>query len=305
MISTLPLLGIYIILSIWILGFQFVFRHRLTCMAGMMSSMALGMSIGLGMGTLIAAWLPGQFFQATVLSMIIGGGIGALAGIPISIMAVLDGLLSGLMSGMMGSMLMVMIPSAFAGPTLKIMVVLCSGIVFLLLLMLQGEIKEGHLKQRSFILSKPLSMFVVIAFFFLVIHQTSILSADPSIDHASSMQSTPESQQEENHDHSGQFLSDQSSKVSKEWIVKASEFNFSPSPLHSKVNEQVRITLENTGKVEHDFEIIGTNVHLHAKPGKKESTIFSLDQPGEYKAVCTLPGHREAGMISIIRVSSA
>jgi hypothetical protein len=170
-VSTLPLLGIYIILSIWILGFLFVFRHRLTCMAGMMSSMALGMSIGMGMGTLIAAWLPGQFFQAAVLSMIIGGGIGSLAGIPISIMAVLDGLMSGLMSGMMGSMLIMMIPSAFVDPALKIMAVLCSGIVFLLLLMLQGEIKADHLKQSSFILSKPLSMFIVISFFFFVIHQ--------------------------------------------------------------------------------------------------------------------------------------
>jgi uncharacterized cupredoxin-like copper-binding protein len=271
-------------------------------MAGMMGSMALGMSIGLGMGTLIATWLPGQFFQAAVLSMIIGGGIGALAGIPISIMAVMDGLLSGLMSGMMGSMLMVMIPPVFAGSTLKIMVVLCSGIVFLLFLMLQGEVKPDHLKQRSFILSKPLSMFIVIAFFFLVIHQTSILSADASNDHVSSMQSTLKNQPVENHDHSGQSLSDQSNIISKEWTVKASEFNFSSSPIHMKVNEQVRITLENTGKVEHDFEIIGTNVHVHAhaRPGKKDSAVFSLDQPGEYKAVCTLSGHREAGMISII-----
>jgi hypothetical protein len=64
-------------------------------------------------------------------------------------------------------------------------------------------------------------MFDVIAFFFLIIHQISILSTDPS-----------------SKDHLGEH-----------------------------------------GKMEHDFEIIGTNVHVHAKPGKKGSTVFSLDQP--------------------------
>lgn len=40
-----------------------------SCMVGMMAAMALGMTIGLGMDTLLAIWLPGQFFQATMLSM--------------------------------------------------------------------------------------------------------------------------------------------------------------------------------------------------------------------------------------------
>lgn len=185
MVSTLPFMGIYIILSVWILSFLFIFRNRISCMTGMMSSMTLGMSIGLGMGTLIATWLPGQFFQAVILSMIIGGGMGAIAGIPISIMAVLDGLLSGIMSGMMGSMLLVMIPSAFVAPALKIMVVLCSGIVFLLLLMLQGEIKVDVLKKNSLILSQPHYMFVVIMIFFLVIYLTSVPTVDPSKIHTS------------------------------------------------------------------------------------------------------------------------
>ncbi|MDF2963334.1 MAG: hypothetical protein K0S39_5069 [Paenibacillus sp.] len=58
----LLLIGYYVILSVWIASFIFIFRKRLTCMVGMMGAMALGMTIGLGVGSLLAVWLPGQFF---------------------------------------------------------------------------------------------------------------------------------------------------------------------------------------------------------------------------------------------------
>lgn len=58
----------------------------------------------------------------------------------------------------------------------------------------------------------------------------------------------------------------------------------------------------NAGNVEHDFEIVGTDIHVHAKPGQRSSVIATLEKTGEYRAVCTLPGHQEAGMISAVRV---
>lgn len=169
--ATYPFIVIYAILMVWIFRFMFVFRHHLTCMAGMMSAMGLGMSMGLGVGTLMSVWFSDQFFQAIILSMIIGGIIGVLAGIPISVMAVLDGLLSGMMAGMMGTMFMAMIPSLYIEPALKIMAVLSSGTVFLVFLMLQGEIKTKYLKPRSFVLSKPQPMFIVVVVCFIIIHQ--------------------------------------------------------------------------------------------------------------------------------------
>lgn len=167
---TLPFAGIYVLLSLWIMGFIFVFRHRLSLMAGMIAAMVQGMTVGLGIGTLLVLWLPEQFFHATVLSMLIGGMIGAISGIPVSIAAVLDGLLSGIMAGMMGTMFMVMIPASYTQLAIKIMAVLCTGIFFLLFLMLQSEIKAKHLRKRSFLLSNPGSMFFVICLFAVVIH---------------------------------------------------------------------------------------------------------------------------------------
>ncbi|CAM3472369.1 hypothetical protein [Marinicrinis lubricantis] len=86
MTNTFFFLGIYSVLTIWILRFIIVFRHRLSCMAGMMAAMVQGMTIGLGVGTLLVIWLPGEIFHATIISMLIGGIIGTVSGIPISIM---------------------------------------------------------------------------------------------------------------------------------------------------------------------------------------------------------------------------
>lgn len=154
--------GLYGILTVWIISFIIMFRKQLTSMVGMMASMALGMTVGLAMGTLIALWMPGSFFHSALISMLIGGGIGIISGAPISLMAVMDGLLSGIMGGMMGMMLMFMMPAHYVEITVKLMAVLCCGIVFLLFLMLQGEINSDILKQKSFLIAKPATMFSVI-----------------------------------------------------------------------------------------------------------------------------------------------
>lgn len=61
MIGSLPFIIEYALLSIWILAFVVRYRSRITCMVGMMSAMCLGMTIGLGAGTHIAALYPGHF----------------------------------------------------------------------------------------------------------------------------------------------------------------------------------------------------------------------------------------------------
>lgn len=302
MVGTIPFLGVYMILFLWIFRFLFVFRRRISCMAGMMAAMAIGMTIGLGMGTLISMWLPDQFFQATILSMMIGGVIGAIAGAPISIMAVLDGLLAGIMGGMMGTMLLTMIPSENVESAIKIMMVLYGAITFLLFIMLQGEIKEEHLNKQSFLLTKPISMFVAIGLLFMITHQTAGISAGQWEDHSAHSQSiskddlTPLKKTAEQ--------SDVPIKTNLELLVKASEFSFSPVDIQLAVNEPFIITLENAGEVEHDFEIIGTDIHVHAIPGKSAKVTGNIAKAGTYEAVCTLPGHKEAGMISLVEVSS-
>jgi plastocyanin len=264
-------------------------------MVGMMAAMVQGMTIGLGIGTLFAIWLPGEFFHATVFSMFIGGAIGAASGSPISLMAVLDGLLSGIMAGMMGTMFMVMIPATYSESALIIIAVLGSGSLFLLFLMLQNEVTTEHLQKRSFLLSKPGSMFAVISLFAVIIY----LGSSPHI--AFDKQLNNATDPHTNHQH----RSEKELPVdNNELVIKATEFSFTPSTISINANEQVKIIFQNNGTIEHHFEIIGTNIHIHASPGQTSSTFVTLEKTGEYQAVCTLPGHEEAGMMSIVHVRS-
>ncbi|UVI33448.1 cupredoxin domain-containing protein [Paenibacillus spongiae] len=293
--SAILLSGLFGVLAVWITGFIITFRKQLTCMVGMMAAMALGMTVGLALGALLTLWLPGQFFYSTVISMIAGGAIGVLAGAPISLMAVMDGLLSGIMGGMMGTMLMVMMPQPYAGITVKFMSVICSGILFLLYLMLQGEIKTSSLRQKSFLLSKPVSMFAVIA---ITLIFTSFSQVNGRIDSGHKM--VPAS------DHSKHTNTRSSSEaVDKELLVQAMEFSFSPTSIRVVEGQKVKISLANQGKEVHDFEIVGTSVHIHSAPGEKNSMIVSFDKAGYYQVVCTLPGHKEAGMTATIHVAAS
>lgn len=104
--------------------------------------------------------------------MLLAGLIGAVAGLPISTMAVLDGLLSGIMGGMMGAMFIAMMPAAYIAVTLKIAAVLTASIIFILLIMLIGEIKDLGSARRLRFCFLPQTMFafdilIFVSLFFL------------------------------------------------------------------------------------------------------------------------------------------
>lgn len=84
------------------------------------------------------------------------------------------------------------------------------------------------------------------------------------------------------------------------------EFEFEPRPLKAKAGT-VRFFLMNRGAVEHDFAVPSLeehNVHEQhlVKPGQTTTVELEL-KPGTYEAICTIPGHKEAGMIVKIEVS--
>ena len=83
------------------------------------------------------------------------------------------------------------------------------------------------------------------------------------------------------------------------------EFEFEPRPLQAKAG-LVRFLLMNRGTVEHDFTILalqrhgGHEKHL-LKPG--ETPQDRGEAAGSYEAICTVPGHKEAGMVVTLAVS--
>jgi uncharacterized cupredoxin-like copper-binding protein len=70
----------------------------------------------------------------------------------------------------------------------------------------------------------------------------------------------------------------------------------------------VRFEVVNRGVVEHDFHIPALEGrHAHAqrllKPGERRTFAYTV-RPGTYEVVCTIPGHREAGMVASLEVGS-
>lgn len=83
------------------------------------------------------------------------------------------------------------------------------------------------------------------------------------------------------------------------------EFEFEPRPLVAKAG-RVRFQLMNRGSVEHDFAIPTAQAHEEherhlLKPGETRTVEIDL-APGTYEVVCTVPGHKEAGMVVTIEV---
>lgn len=104
------------------------------------------------------------------------------------------------------------------------------------------------------------------------------------------------------------------------------EFNYDPSTITVQPGQEVTITFENTGSVEHTFNVLKADAelehvkeevddeeHLHESllfdihevaPGASESETFTAPtEPGEYTIACLVPGHADAGMVGTLVVA--
>lgn len=77
-----------------------------------------------------------------------------------------------------------------------------------------------------------------------------------------------------------------------------SEFVFSPDPLEMPAGRPVALVMRNTGTVEHDVVIGQIGLNVSVKPGGSARRQLAGLAPGTYEVLCTVPGHREAGMVS-------
>lgn len=87
--------------------------------------------------------------------------------------------------------------------------------------------------------------------------------------------------------------------------VEATEFAFQPDRLVIDAAETINLTLVNRGGLVHDLSIPELDVHLVATPGETTTTGLEVSEAGEYRMVCTVPGHAEAGMIGLIVVGGS
>jgi len=85
--------------------------------------------------------------------------------------------------------------------------------------------------------------------------------------------------------------------------VVAAEWTFQPSPLTVHAGP-VTFRIRNQGVVDHNFGVEGRpGAEVDGiKPGESKTLSVRLD-PGTYTAYCSLPGHREAGMVAEVRAA--
>ncbi len=84
-------------------------------------------------------------------------------------------------------------------------------------------------------------------------------------------------------------------------LVVADEFSYTPARIES--GAEVTLRMRNDGATFHDLRIEGVDdFELRAHPGDVDEGSVRL-APGRYVLYCSIPGHREAGMVGELSVS--
>jgi plastocyanin len=91
----------------------------------------------------------------------------------------------------------------------------------------------------------------------------------------------------------------------REIRVEARSYAFSPAEIHLRPGETANVVLAPTD-ILHDFTVVGAAMHVVAEAGKTATGgLTAPDRPGRYAFVCTVPGHREAGMTGVLVIDAA
>lgn len=79
--------------------------------------------------------------------------------------------------------------------------------------------------------------------------------------------------------------------------ITLSEFKYSPTQLQVPAGSPFKLTVKNAGAVEHDFTITAKSVNVLVKPGASAEREIAALEAGTYEIFCSIPGHKEAGMV--------
>jgi uncharacterized cupredoxin-like copper-binding protein len=279
----------------WFTWFVWKRKKHMDHMHGMISGMAMGMMIGLITGLLFGAVYQGDLYTSTMWGMILAGSVGFLFGVPLSILCTIEGTLSGIMAGMMGAMLGEMVPADKVKPLLFLFVLFYTASLLLLTKLIESRGKDAETRKWVFTIHNPiLPAALLVGVFFWY-------------------QSLPFS-----------FHITEKRETTLEVVeLVAVDFSYKPSEIKIKKGTPTKVTFKNEGNVEHDFELVSNQhiviqttsdndhqhgnttakkVHLHAKPGETATIILKAIAAGTYQFYCTIPGHKESGMVGSIIV---
>jgi plastocyanin len=85
--------------------------------------------------------------------------------------------------------------------------------------------------------------------------------------------------------------------------VVARDTAYEPADVVVEAGRTVVLSFSNEDPVFHDWEAEGlANVDAGARPGQTQTIRFTIDEPGTYRVMCSVPGHEEAGMVGTLTV---
>jgi uncharacterized cupredoxin-like copper-binding protein len=111
-----------------------------------------------------------------------------------------------------------------------------------------------------------------------------------------------------------------------EITLEAANLRYQPATLEVTAGQPVKLTFRNNDTVDHDFSILeipmvamvatpepmaghdmgsmttDPQLHMAARMGTTNSLEFTPTKPGTYEFFCTVPGHKEAGMVGTLIV---
>lgn len=85
--------------------------------------------------------------------------------------------------------------------------------------------------------------------------------------------------------------------TSAAFSITLTEFKYSPAQLEVRAGAPFTLTVKNAGAIDHDFAIPKTDLKLAVKPGASEQREVGALAAGTYEFLCTIPGHKESGMV--------
>lgn len=304
-------LGTLILVTLISIILSFQYRTKMKSMGSMVISMAISMNIGVTSGILFGFIYQGDLFLSSLISVLIGISVGVAAGFAFGILSVIEGSMAGMMGGMMGAMLGEMISRLQAVSLLNIFLTITVSTLFLYLILSQQNAVKDNGVFTSWLL-KPIFTFIVLVGYFYFGNQLNKESVF-----------SKESPTHENH---SQITTDNKDEQLNPITIQVnpSNFSYSPSKINLSKNKKVLLTFTNHDSVEHDIVIVkmptlpntdqenssshgshdshGDGLHLHASPHEEENISFTPTETGTYEFYCSLPGHRENGMVGIIVV---
>jgi nitrite reductase (NO-forming) len=90
-------------------------------------------------------------------------------------------------------------------------------------------------------------------------------------------------------------------------LTVGNSMQFVPGSIVVRAGEPVELALRNGGGILHDFsltEATASPVKIEAQGGQTARAVFTIDTPGSFEFVCSVPGHAAAGMRGTLTAST-